>query len=102
MRMVTALGQRGAKFRTTLGQYDLLFDYHRVAGKVRGFFRSDLNQAPGVMPNGPLPIIIESAGKPKSASIGQWTETCIEMVKPVFNQLDRDDQPLQGLADNLM
>src|SRR5258706_2325736 len=54
------------------------------------------------MPDRPLTVLIECARIPNRAAVRQWTKASVEVIKSIFNQLDRDNETAQPLADDLV
>src|SRR5437899_5705908 len=55
-----------------------------------------------MMANCFLTIFVEGYRIPDSVSVRQWTKTCVEMVKPIKDQLDGNRQASQPFTDGLV
>ena len=52
--------------------------------------------------DGALAVAIEGGRVPHRAPVGQRAKAGVEMVEPVFDQLDRDNEAIQNLSDDLV
>src|SRR5256885_16352323 len=99
MTLVTAILQSAHQIRRALRKDNLALKHNRVTRKVDRFLRFDIDQVRQMLANGALAVFVERGRGPKSASIRQWTEAGIEMVKTRIDQLDRDDETSQHVGD---
>ena len=90
MAAVAAILQLGHELGRAFGQNDIAVDHDGVTGKVRRFFRCDVDQISHVLSDCALPVLVERIWKPKRPAIRQRTKASIKMVKTRINQFHRD------------
>src|SRR5882724_12095062 len=102
MRTKTPLRQGGAKFRTSFRQDNVLAAHHRIATKLHCLLRRGFHQAAHMVANRPLAVLVESAWIPQRAAIRQRTKAGVEVIEPVLNQFDGNNQAAKDFAKALM
>ena len=88
MTSVAALPQGYHEFRGASRQNDVAFEDNSVAGKMRRFIGTNVDQFAHVLANGPLAVFVEGSGKPKRRVVWQRTKTGIEMIKARIDKFD--------------
>jgi hypothetical protein len=96
------VGQRGAKFCTTVGQHYVAAAHDGVAREPQSFLAGDFKQFADMLANDLLAITIEGTGEPHGAAVTKRTEAGIKLIEPRVHKLNGERQAIQEIADPLM
>src|SRR5215831_1970156 len=88
MAVITTLVELGDKFRRALRQHDVALEHDSITTKMHGFFWLNINQFTHMIADRALAVVIKGGWEPDAATVRQWTETSIEMIKARIDKFD--------------